>query len=66
MQIWISGLLCVDDLALMSTCLRELQAMLHVCQQWSLQNRTQINTDKTKMMAFVETSSLLCVRGGQH
>jgi len=30
-QIWIGGLLYVDDLALMSTCLRELQTMLHVC-----------------------------------
>jgi len=32
-QIWIGGLLYVDDLALMSTCPRELQAMLHVCQE---------------------------------
>jgi len=31
-QIGIGGLLYVDDLALMSTCPRELQAMLHVCQ----------------------------------
>ena len=33
-QIWNGGLLYVDDLALMSTCPRELQAMLHVCQEW--------------------------------
>jgi len=30
-QIWIGGLLYVDDLALLSTCPHELQAMLHVC-----------------------------------
>jgi len=53
-QIWISGLLHVDDLALMSTCPRELQAMLHV----SVRNRMQINTQKTKVMAFFETPSL--------
>jgi len=35
-QIWIGGLMYVDDLALMSTCPRELQAMLHVCQEWSV------------------------------
>ena len=38
-QIWIGGLLYVDDLALMSTCPHELQAMLHVCQEWSVRNR---------------------------
>jgi len=38
-QIWIGGLLYVDDLTLMSTCPRELQAMLHVCQEWSVRNR---------------------------
>jgi len=43
-QIWIGGLLYVDDLALMSTCPRELQAMLHVCQEWSIRNRMQITT----------------------
>jgi len=43
----------------MSTCSRELQAMLHVCQQWSIQNRKQIDTDKTKIMAFFETPALL-------
>ena len=36
MRIWIGGLLYVDDLALMST--RELQAVLHVCQEWSVGN----------------------------
>jgi len=30
-HIWIGGLLYVHDLALMSTCSRELQVMLHVC-----------------------------------
>jgi len=33
MKIWIGKLLHVDDLALMSICPRELQAMLHVCQK---------------------------------
>jgi len=65
-QIWIGGLLYVDDPALMSTCPRELQAMLHVCQQWSIRNRMQINTDKTKIMAFFETPALLRARGGQY
>ena len=67
-HIWIRGLLYVDDrdLALMSTCSRELQAMLHVYQQWSIRNRFQINTDKTKIMAFFETPALLRARGGQH
>jgi len=65
-QIWIGGLLYVDDLALMWTCPLELQAILHVCQQWSIQNRIQIDTDKTKIMAFFETPSLLRARGAQH
>ena len=65
-QIWICGLLDVDDLALMSTCPRELQAMLHVSQEWSVRNRMQINTQKTKVMAFFETPSLQKARGGQH
>jgi len=65
-QIWIGGLLHVEDLALMSTCPRELQAMLHVCQEWSVRNRMQINTQKTKVMAFFETPSLQKARGGQH
>jgi len=65
-QIWIGGLLYVDNLALMSTCPRELQAMLHVCQEWSFRNRMQINTQKTKVMAFFEIPSLQKARGGQH
>ena len=31
----------------MSTCPHELQAMLHVCQQWNIQNRIQTNTGQT-------------------
>jgi len=50
----------------MSTCLRELQAMLHVCQAWSIRNRMKINTQKTKVMAFFETPSLQKAGGGQH
>jgi len=50
----------------MSTCPRELQAMLHVCQEWSVRNRMQINTQKTNVMAFFETLSLQKARGGQH
>jgi len=65
-QIWIGGLLYVDDLAIMSACPRELQAMLHVCQEWSIRNRMQINTQNTKVMAFFETPSLQKARGGQH
>jgi len=67
-QIWIGGLLNVDDLALrlMSTFPRELQAMLHVCQQWSIWNHIQIDTDKTKIMVFFETTSILRAWGGQH
>jgi len=69
-QIRICGLLYVDDLALMSTCQcpRELQAagMLNVCQKWSVRNRMQINTKKTKVVAFFETPSLQQDRGGQH
>jgi len=67
-QIWIGGLLYVDDLALMSTCPRdsEPQAMLHVCQEWGVRNRMQINTQKKKVMAFFETPSLQKARGGQH
>jgi len=64
-QIWIGGLLYVDDLALMSTCPRELQAMLHVCQEWSVRNRMQISTQKTKVMAFFETPSLHKARDGK-
>jgi len=40
--------------------------MLHVCQTWSIQNRMQINTQKRKVMAFFETTSLQKARGGQH
>jgi hypothetical protein len=65
-HIWIGGLLYVDDLALLSTCPRELQSMLHACQHWSTRNRMQINTEKTKIMAFFETPALLRARGGQH
>jgi len=50
----------------MPTCLRELQAMVRVCQQWSLRNRMQVNTDKTKIMAFFEIPFLHHARGGQH
>ena len=63
-QIWIGGLLYVDDLALISTCPRELQEMLHACQLWSIRNRMQINTEKTKMMAVFETPATLRSRGG--
>jgi len=42
------------------------QAMSHVCQEWSVRNRMQISTQKTKVMAFFETSSLQKARGGQH
>jgi hypothetical protein len=65
-HIWIGGLLYVDDLALMSICPRELQSMRHACQHWSIRNRMQINTGKTKIMAFFETPALLRARGGQH
>ena len=64
-HIWIEGLNYVDDLALMSTCRRELQAMLHVCQKWSIRNRMQINTETTNIMAFFETLALIRARGGQ-
>jgi len=64
-HIWIRGLPYVDDLALMSTCSRELQTMLDVCQLWSIRNRMKINKDKSKIMAFFETPALLRARGGQ-
>ena len=50
----------------MSTCPRELQVMLHVCQEWSIRNRMQVNAQKTKVMGFFETPSLQKARGGQH
>jgi len=50
----------------MSICPRELQSMLHTCQHWSIRNRMQISTVKTKIMAFFETPALLRARGGQH
>ena len=53
------SLFYVDDLALMSICLRELQSILHVCQQWSIRNRMQINTEETKIIVFFETPALL-------
>jgi len=40
--------------------------MLHACQHWSIRNRMQINTEKTKIMVFFETPALLRARGGQH
>jgi len=62
-HIWSWSLFYVDDLALVSTCPRELQAMLHVC----IQNCVQINSEKTKIMVFFETlSAILRARGGQH
>jgi len=48
----------------MSTCPRELQSMLHACQHWSIRKRMQINTEKTKIMAFFETPALLRAPGG--
>jgi len=65
-HIWIGGLHYVDNLALTSIFPRELQAMLHVCQQWSIRNRMQINTEKIKIMAFFETHALLRAQEGQH
>jgi len=65
-HIWIGGLLYVDDLAVMSICSRELQSMLHSCQHWSIRNRMQINTEKSKIMVFFETPALLSTGGGQH
>ena len=65
-HIWIREILYVDDLALMTTCPRELQEMLHTCQQWSVQNRMQINTDKIKIISFFETPKTQHDRGGQH
>jgi len=65
-HIWIGGLLYIDDLLLLSICLHELQSMLHACQHWSIRNRMQINTEKTKIMVFFETPALLCARGVQH
>jgi len=50
----------------MSICPRELQSILHSCQHWSIRNRMQINTEKTKIMVFFETPALLRARGGQH
>jgi len=43
-RLWNGGLLDIDDLTLMSPYPRELQAMLHVCQEWSVRNRMQIKT----------------------
>jgi len=48
----------------MSICPRELQSMLHACQQWSIRNRMQLYTEKTKIMTFFETPALLRARGG--
>jgi len=73
-HIWIGGILYVDDLALMSTCSCKLQAMLHGCQQCSIRDRMQINTDKTKNGLLRPcppprpggtTPALLRARGGQ-
>jgi len=47
-HIWIGGLINVDGLALMSICPRELQAMLHVCQQWSIRNHMQTQGKQKK------------------
>jgi len=65
-QVWIGGLLYVDHVALMSTCPCELKAMLHICQEWSVRNRMQINTQMPKVMAFFEIPSLQKARVGQH
>ena len=77
-HICIGGLLYVDELTLMSTsprelqsmstCPRELQSMLNACQHWSIRNRMQINTGKTKIMACFEfeTPVLLRAWGDQH
>ena len=65
-KIWIGGILYVDDLAILTTCPLELQYMLHVCQSLSIQHRMQINTGKTKMMAFFESPAKQRARGGKH
>jgi len=58
-QIWIRGLLkfMLMTLLSLSTFPRELEPMLHTCQEWSVRNRAQIYTQKTKVMAFFETPS---------
>jgi len=50
----------------MSICPRKLQSMLHAYQHWNIRNRMQINTEKTKIMAFFETPALLHAQGGLH
>ena len=51
------GILYVDDLALISTDPSELQDMINVCQEWGERSRMQINADKSKVMAFHETTA---------
>jgi len=53
------------DLALMSTCPRELQAMLQAGQEWSVRNCMKFNTQKRRVMAFFETLLQQKARGGQ-
>jgi len=47
------GYCTLMNLTLMSTCPRALQAMLYVCQEWSVRNCMQINTQKTKSHGFL-------------
>jgi hypothetical protein len=45
-----------DDLALVATSPEELQALLNETQKWAEENFATINTEKTHVMAFMETN----------
>ena len=53
---WIGAVLYVDDLVLMAGSPMQLQLMISHCQNWSERSRMQINTEKTKIMVFYETT----------
>jgi len=53
---WIGAVLYVDDLVLMAGSPLQLQLMISHCQDWSERSRMQINTEKTKIMVFYETT----------
>jgi len=53
---WIGAILYVDDLVLIATSAQQLHDMINACQDWCERSRMQINTDKTKIMAFYEAT----------
>ncbi len=64
-EMWIGALLYADDLALVATSTKELQNMLNTTQEWATNHFATINADKSKFMAFKESTAQQQIRRQQ-